>query len=165
MRSVTVDVQYDSKSGEYFIELPQDILDLAGFKIGDELQWIDNGDGSWSITKMSNELDYYVVDVLSSFRCRYVVKAKSLEHALDEVVYREGDTSFVEFSQKHLGTNIIDGFKVSDKELIKIHKIDNDYLSSWPDEVVFSKLTNEIDYGENDNVQESDNGSNAADAN
>ena len=31
--------------------LPQDLLDAAGWKEGDCLNWIDNNDGSWSLVK------------------------------------------------------------------------------------------------------------------
>jgi len=32
-------VQEDPESGELFIEIPQDLLDELGWKIGDDLQW------------------------------------------------------------------------------------------------------------------------------
>lgn len=31
--------------------LPQDLLDAAGWKEGDCLNWVDNHDGSWSLVK------------------------------------------------------------------------------------------------------------------
>jgi hypothetical protein len=33
------------------LPLPQDLLDEAGWKEGDCLNWVDNNDGSWSIVK------------------------------------------------------------------------------------------------------------------
>jgi hypothetical protein len=33
------------------LPLPQDLLDAAGWKEGDCLNWVDNNDGSWSIVK------------------------------------------------------------------------------------------------------------------
>ena len=33
------------------LPLPQDLLDEAGWKEGDCLNWIDNNDGSWSLVK------------------------------------------------------------------------------------------------------------------
>jgi len=38
-------------SGDLVMPLPQDLLDSAGWKEGDELKWTDLGDGSWSLTK------------------------------------------------------------------------------------------------------------------
>lgn len=141
-----LEVKEDNESGEYFIELPQELLDSAGFNIGDTLKWTDNKDGSWSLTKGEDIMDYYVVDVISTFRSRFVVKAKSGEHATDEVIFREEDCTFAEFSQKHLGTLISDTRKVTAEEVIQLHKVDNDYLASWPDDVVFEKLTHTINY-------------------
>lgn len=134
------------EDGELYIELDQEILEKAGFNSNDTVEWIDNKDGSWSLVKVEDNLKYYVVDVLSTFRNRFVVKAKSLDHAMDEVVFREDDVNFVEFSQKHLGTQIIDGIEVSEEELMVFHKKDNDYISSWSKEAVLEKLTNTIKY-------------------
>lgn len=33
------------------LPLPQDLLDEAGWKEGDCLNWIDNNDGTWSLVK------------------------------------------------------------------------------------------------------------------
>ena len=33
------------------LPLPQDLLDEAGWKEGDNLIWVDNYDGSWSLVK------------------------------------------------------------------------------------------------------------------
>lgn len=37
--------------GEYVIELNEEVLAQCGFKLGDELIWTDNKDGSFSLTK------------------------------------------------------------------------------------------------------------------
>ena len=45
-----------------------------------------------------------LVDCLSQFRIRYVVEVEDdIDHALDEVIMRENDGDFQEFSQVHLG--------------------------------------------------------------
>ena len=62
-----------------------------------------------------------MVDVLSSFRLRYVVRANTVEDALDEVVMREGDSDFLEFSQKHLEpTAIIDHREITEEEYFNV---------------------------------------------
>ena len=33
------------------LTFPPDLLESAGWKAGDTLEWKDNGDGSWSLTK------------------------------------------------------------------------------------------------------------------
>lgn len=137
-----------NEDGEYYLEFPDEFLNSLGWKIGDLLDWIDNKDGTWSIKKMSDNEKYFVVDALSNFRCRYVVRGKSLEHALEEVTYRQSDHNFKEFSQKHLGVQIIDGREVTRDELLDLHKVDNDYLSKWTEEQILNGLTNIINYDE-----------------
>jgi len=90
-----------------------------------------------------------MVDVLSSFRMRYVVQVENdIEHALDEVVCRETDTNFKEFSQKHLDpTAIIDYREITEEEYLKTFDQDNDYLAGWTVEQKKSFI-NVIDYRE-----------------
>ena len=39
-------------SGDLVMPLPQDLLDGAGWKEGDTLEWIDNNNGTWSLKKV-----------------------------------------------------------------------------------------------------------------
>ena len=48
--TVTVEEAEDG-SGDLVLPLPQEMLDLQGWKEGDTLNWIDNKDGTWSIAK------------------------------------------------------------------------------------------------------------------
>ena len=47
----TVDVQFDENTGDYFIELPPDILNAAGLDIGDTIIWEKLDKDSWTIRK------------------------------------------------------------------------------------------------------------------
>jgi len=49
--SWTIEVQEDPETGDAILEFPPDLLANAGWKEGDTLEWNDNGDGSWSLTK------------------------------------------------------------------------------------------------------------------
>ena len=49
--TVTVE-EADDGSGDLVMPLPQDFLDQQGWKEGDTLDWKDNGDGSWSLSKV-----------------------------------------------------------------------------------------------------------------
>lgn len=135
-----------SEDGEHYIEFPDELMDKLGWKIGDSIKWTDNKDGTWSIEKMEEK--YFVVDVLSTFRCRYIVKAKKESDALDEVAMKVDDTDLVEFSQKHLGTQIVDSRQVSREDILSLHLVDNDYLKGWTEEQIFNGLTNSINYEE-----------------
>lgn len=91
-----------------------------------------------------------MVEMLSAFRIRYVVEVEdNIEHALDEVVCREMDNDFKEFSQKHLEpTSFISHREINKEEYLKMFDEDNDYLRSWTDDQKFSFI-NSIDYKEN----------------
>jgi hypothetical protein len=43
-------------SGEYFFTLPDDLLEAADLKEGDTVEWIDNGNSSWTIRKVTKPL-------------------------------------------------------------------------------------------------------------
>ena len=42
----------DDGSGDLVLPLPQDLLDGAGWKEGDTIEWIDNNNGTWSMKKV-----------------------------------------------------------------------------------------------------------------
>ena len=89
----------------------------------------------------------YVVDIVSSFRLRYVVEAKEESHALDEVVCREHETEFKEFSQEHLGTHIFDSREITLEQYHELFNRDNEYLKNWSKEKQRDCI-NKIDYKE-----------------
>ncbi len=49
--NATVEVQLDEYTGDYFIELPPDILAAAGLKVGDTILWEKINNESWTIRK------------------------------------------------------------------------------------------------------------------
>jgi hypothetical protein len=49
-------VELDGPSGEYFISLPDDLQDASGIHEGDQIEWVDNGDGSYTIRKVTKEI-------------------------------------------------------------------------------------------------------------
>jgi len=50
--TVTVEEANDG-SGDLVIPLPQELLDLQGWKEGDTLEWSDQKDGTWTIEKIN----------------------------------------------------------------------------------------------------------------
>jgi len=42
---------------DYILPLPQEMLDEVGWQPGDDLEWIDRGDGTWEIRKKNEPLD------------------------------------------------------------------------------------------------------------
>jgi hypothetical protein len=52
--TITVETA-DDGSGDLVLPLTDEIMESAGWKIGDTLEWIDNKNGTWSIKKKENE--------------------------------------------------------------------------------------------------------------
>ena len=46
----------DTDKTEYFVSFPQDLLEAAKLKEGDEINWVDQGDGSFKIVKVTKPL-------------------------------------------------------------------------------------------------------------
>lgn len=44
-------VQEDPETGDQILEFPDDLMESAGWKEGDVLEWIDNKNGSWLLRK------------------------------------------------------------------------------------------------------------------
>jgi hypothetical protein len=92
----------------------------------------------------------YLVDTISMFRLRYVIECKEEEHALDEVTWvttgGEVDLDvWQEFSQQHIGENIISSREITDEEYLDLFDKDNDYLKEWTIEQKM-KFVNTVDY-------------------
>lgn len=50
--SWTLKVEEDPETGDAMIAFPPDLLEKAGWKEGDTLNWIDQKDGSWRLEKI-----------------------------------------------------------------------------------------------------------------
>ena len=48
----TLEVKQMIDDGDHFIEFPEEVMEEAGWKPGDQLKWTDRGDGSWLLTKI-----------------------------------------------------------------------------------------------------------------
>ena len=125
-KSWTLAVQED-QFGEKFIEFPQEAIADLGWKEGDTVEWIDNGDGSWSIKK--KEKAWVLVEAVSQFRMRYMVQvpATNPEWALDTVTCNDAK----EFSQLALPEVISSHRVLTEDEALELCDIDNDYIKSW----------------------------------
>lgn len=58
MKEFIVQIQFDVREGNFYIPLPDDMLaDIAalGWTTNDDLEWIDNKDGSFTIKKKEQE--------------------------------------------------------------------------------------------------------------
>tara|TARA_B110000858_G_scaffold167499_1_gene195472 strand:+ start:143 stop:334 length:192 start_codon:yes stop_codon:yes gene_type:complete len=48
-------IQKDPKTGELYIELPKETLKKLGWGEDDDLEWIENPDGTWQVIKKENK--------------------------------------------------------------------------------------------------------------
>ena len=48
-----IEVQENGSTKELFLELPTDAINQVGWHEGDVLEWINNGNGSWTIQKQA----------------------------------------------------------------------------------------------------------------
>jgi hypothetical protein len=91
----------------------------------------------------------FLVDTIVTFRHKYVVEAKELEHAYDEVTMRESGLpadNFDEVTQRYLGETITDGREITELEFEKLLvdlAADEDETSSY---WLGDKLVRRIDY-------------------
>jgi hypothetical protein len=60
----------------------------------------------------------FVVETVQTFRHKYVIECKSLEHAYDTVAMEEAD----EFSQMYLGEQIVTGHEITREEFDRMNK-------------------------------------------
>ena len=128
-KTYTLEVK-EREDGELYLEFPDEIMEEAGWAIGDTLKWSDNGDGSFSLTKRNTE--WVLVECVSTFRQRYMVEVPvgKTEWALDTVAMEEAR----EFSQRHLGEQIVSHRVVERDEALRLCREDNDYAALWSDE-------------------------------
>ena len=57
-KSWTVSLQVNPYFDDFYIEFPEEMLPYLvelGWKVGDDLQWVDNQDGSFTVKKKEQE--------------------------------------------------------------------------------------------------------------
>lgn len=135
------------ENGDLILPLGEELCSELGWKIGDTIKFIDNSNGSWTMKKLEKEL--VLVECISTFRMRYVVEVPigKKEWALDTVVCQEAE----EFSQEHIGEQIVSHRVIDNQEYLRIFNEDNSYLSKWTDEEKFKYVTHL-----NDDIQHSE---------
>ena len=57
LASIKLQVQLEEDGDNIILPLPQEVLDHLDIKEGDVLNWEDNGDGTFSLTKIKYDSD------------------------------------------------------------------------------------------------------------
>ena len=137
-KSWTINLEEDPETGDLILPLNDDILEGTGWKTGDNIEWIDNKDGSWTMKKI--ETQWVLVETVSTFRERYMVEVPvgidrygkdKADWALDTVTLEEAK----EFSQEHLGETIVSHRVVTKEEAMALCDKDNAYCKAWSEEM------------------------------
>lgn len=53
-KSWTIKLEEDPETGDLIMPFTDEILESAGWKEGDVLQWIDNKNGTWTLKKVEH---------------------------------------------------------------------------------------------------------------
>lgn len=53
-----IETVQEDENGELILPFPQELLDEVGWKPGDNLEWVDRGDGTWEIRQKPTPLDH-----------------------------------------------------------------------------------------------------------
>lgn len=137
-KTYTARVEYDESTGDYVIPLPEELCAQQGWNTGDTFKWEITEDGI-QLTKVKK---YYLVEAVSTFRMRYVVEQPNAEYAMDTVVCQEAK----EFSQEHLGEQIVSAREVTEEDILALCDVDNHYCKSWTAEQKLKTFVTEKDY-------------------
>jgi len=86
----------------------------------------------------------FEVSTISLFRHKYVIEAKSLEHAYDTVLIDNPES----LTQKYLDENIIDGRKIDRKEFERICEESMKDSSELSNAYLGTKIIHKVDYNE-----------------
>jgi hypothetical protein len=126
----SITLQEDPETGDLILPFPEGMLERMGWDIGDTLNWDPKDDGSFILTK--KETEWVLVECVSTFRERYMVEVPKgkADWALDTVTLEEAK----EFSQEHLGEQIVSHRVVSKEEALALCDKDNEYGSGWSEE-------------------------------
>jgi hypothetical protein len=140
---LTVKLKQD-ESGNLILPISEKLMKEVGWEIGDSIEWSDNGDGSWTMTKKV-KTKLVMVETVSSFRIRYVVEIPedAEEEMAHDRVLNDGDIK--EFSQAHISEEVSGSRVVTNKQYLKVFNEDNMYLRSWKEDSKFTAFVNKWD--------------------
>ena len=94
-------VQYDDTTDTHFITLQDDLLAEVDLNVGDEVEWIDNGDGSWSLKKV--EYNPFQLDIHDFTAPDDIIEWPLDIISIDPIVYNETSNGLVNITAENSG--------------------------------------------------------------
>ena len=82
-------VQYDDTTDTHYIVLSDDLLNEVDLGVGDEVEWVDNKDGSWTLKRVDYVPNAPIQLDLSSFVDDEIIDWPLDLTPVDPVVYSE----------------------------------------------------------------------------
>lgn len=130
MTTYTVTLDKDDNN-EFMLPLPEAALAELGWKPGDTLNWQENDDGTFTLTKTPVKTTWVMVECVRSFRTCYMVEVPQGKEpwALDTVSMNEAK----KFSHDFLGEHIISHRVVPKQEALLMCRDTGGLGDSWQD--------------------------------
>ena len=125
----------ENSDGDAVLEFPDELIQQVGWREGDEVEWDDNGDGSYTLTKKTkSETEWVLVSTVCTHRMRYLIEAPAgkADYALDTVTMEQAK----EFDQQWLGETITDHRVITEQEGLDLFRDSNDIFAHWDDETI-----------------------------
>lgn len=106
MSSWIVTVEEDPETGDLILPLSDEILEGTGWKTGDTLEWIDNGNGSWTLRKKEIKMKFtFIAEHDSGEKITYESEKEFLHDVVDDFelflrgagFYFDGKLEFVKY--------------------------------------------------------------------
>jgi hypothetical protein len=121
-------IETDDGSGDVILPLGDELCAQVGWKTGDVIDWHDNGDGTFTLTKKvpaEPENELVLVEAVSTFRMRYLVSVPkgNKDWALDTVTLGEAE----ELGQMFIGEQIVSHRVVDRAEALVLAQEDSEY--------------------------------------
>lgn len=86
----------------------------------------------------------FLVRTVSTFYHTYVVDCEEAGHASDTIV--TADENILELHQEHVDEQILEVEPITDAKQIERFRAAHPYSTSWTDEEILSRTTNQVDY-------------------
>lgn len=144
MNTYTATIEVD-ELGELVLPIPAEALIEAGWKAGDVISWENNGDGSFSLTKVLPKTVWVMVECITSQRSRYMVEVLEGKTIAALSIVSKNDARV--FSRQLLSDTVISHHIITKEGAMDLCRRDHPHKSRLTDEelewVHFTEMKND----------------------